>query len=55
MTRRQSTLARWPASTTSCPRRARRLFGLDGLLIRAGSGLIRRDMLRAVAARAERG
>jgi hypothetical protein len=35
--------------------RTRRLFGLYWLLIRAGSGLIRRDMLRAVAAGAERG
>jgi hypothetical protein len=32
--------------------RTRRLFGLYWLLIRAGSGLIRRDMLRAVAVRA---
>jgi hypothetical protein len=35
--------------------RTRRLFGLYWLLILVGSGLIRRDMLRAVAARAERG
>lgn len=33
--------------------RTRARFGLYWLLIRAGSGLIRRDMLRAVAGRAE--
>ena len=33
--------------------RARRVFGLYWLVIRAGSGAIRREMLRAVARRAE--
>jgi hypothetical protein len=33
--------------------RARRSFGAYWLLIRAGSGLIRREILRAVAHRAE--
>jgi hypothetical protein len=34
-------------------RRARVLFGACWVLIRAGSGLIRRDMLRVIARRAE--
>ena len=34
-------------------RRARRAFGAYWLVIRGGSGLIRREMLRAVARRAE--
>ena len=33
--------------------RTRRIFGLYWLAIRAGSGLIRRDLLRAVARQAE--
>jgi hypothetical protein len=39
---------------TATDRRSRVLFGLYWAAIRAGSGLIRRDMLRAVARRAER-
>ncbi len=39
---------------TATDRRSRALFGLYWAVIRAGSGLIRRDMLRAVARRAER-
>ena len=38
---------------TATDARTRARFGLYWLFIRAGSGLIRRDMLRAVARRAE--
>jgi hypothetical protein len=38
---------------TATDARTRARFGLYWLFVRAGSGLIRRDMLRAVAQRAE--
>lgn len=49
------TLLRTETRVVAADSATRRRFGAYWMLIRAGSGLIRRDMLRAVANRAERG